>query len=288
MRSELDFHSATLHPTEELAALFTRGYEGYYTPVTMNEPGFLDMVRTADIDLAASRVGSLEGRPVAFALLGVRGTRGWIGGMGVASEARGAGYGRAAMAAVLESARGLGLEHVDLEVLEQNAPAIRIYEALGFTDRRRVDVFTREPAPLPPTTEAREPATPAEVVALELGECLALHPRLHPVRPPWQRDLPTLVHGTGRLLAAGVRAGRGIACYVIYRAVGARLNLGDLARETACPAGELARTLREVVAAHPQATLMLINLPADDPAGEILRDLGATVKFRQREMTRGL
>jgi hypothetical protein len=125
-------------------------------------------------------------------------------------------------------------------------------------------------------------------VPLDLGECLALHPRLHPERPPWQRDLPTLAHGPGRLVAAGVRTGHGIACYVIYRAVGARLNLGDLAREAACPAGTLARTLREVVATHPEATLTLVNLPADDPAGDILRDLGATVKLRQREMTRAL
>ena len=288
MRTDLDFHPAALHALDEMAAIFSRGYEGYYTPVAMDAPAFLDMVRTSDIDLAASRVGSLAGRPVAFALLGVRGTRGWIGGMGVVPEARGAGYGRAVMDAVLEPARALGLEQVDLEVLEQNAFAIGIYEALGFTDRRRLEVLTRLPAPLPPGPESSGRATPDEVVTLDLGECLALYPRLHPERAPWQRDLPTLVHGAGRLAAAGVRAGHGIACYVIYRAVGGRLNLGDLAREAACPAATLARTLREIIAAHPEAMLTLLNLPADDSAGEILRDLGATVKFRQREMTRAL
>src|SRR5260221_10392168 len=150
MADPLSFEPASRHSDQALAALFNLGYAGYYAPITLDAAAFRTMVDANQIDRGASRVGARGGEPVAFAMLGVRDTRGWIGGMGVAPEARGRGYGRAMMEAVLDAARALGLKGVDLEVLEQNAPASRIYEALGFRDRRWVDVLVRAPGPLPP------------------------------------------------------------------------------------------------------------------------------------------
>ena len=63
------------------------------------------MVRRFDLDLAASRVARAGGEPVGIALLGLRGDRGWIGGMGVVPGARREGLGRRLMAAVIEQAR---------------------------------------------------------------------------------------------------------------------------------------------------------------------------------------
>jgi ribosomal protein S18 acetylase RimI-like enzyme len=283
MPPTLSFHPASRLGDEALAALFTAGYAGYYTPVTVDAAAFRAMVTTGDLDLGASRVGTVAGEPVAFALLGVRGTRGWIGGMGVVGAQRGHGYGCAAMEAVLESGRARGLERVDLEVLEQNTPAFRIYEALGFRERRLFDVLVREPAPLPPGPTA----TPA-LEALTIRECLALHPAFHPARPPWQRDLPSLEHWAARLEAVGMRDATGIACWVLYRRDGMRLNLADLALAQGRPKGWLEAVLRSLIGAQADSTLMLVNIPADDPSGEILRALGATVKFRQREMTLAL
>jgi ribosomal protein S18 acetylase RimI-like enzyme len=283
MADTLSFHAASHHSDAELAALFNRGYAGYYAPVTLDAAAFRGMVDANQIDLDASRIGERGDEPVAFAMLGIRGARGWIGGMGVAPEARGRGFGRAAMEAVLESARARSLEHVDLEVLEQNTPAARIYEALGFRDWRKVEVFARAPAPLPPETD---PA--AEVVSLGVRECLDRHARYHPERPPWQRDLPALEHWADRLHALGVRDGTEIGGWVLYRPDGARLNLADLALAARRPAALLVATLRALIGAHPDSTLTLVNLPADDPAGNCLLALGATVKFRQREMTLAL
>ena len=280
MPETLSFHPAARHSDARLAALFTAGYVGYYTSITLDAGGFRGMVTTGDIDLASSRVGALADEPVAFALLGVRGRRGWIGGMGVEATARGRGYGRAAMEAVIEAARGRGLKDVDLEVLEQNEPASRIYEALGFRDRRRLDVLVREPAP-----PAAGSAPDAAIEPLSVRECLDLYPAFHAERGPWQRDLPSLEHWAPRLEGAGVRDALGIACWVLYRRHGKRLNIADVALAKGRAPGPLAATLRTLIAAQPDSTLTLINLPADDPCGEILRDLGATAKFRQREMT---
>src|SRR5205085_1520052 len=71
-------------------------------------------------------------------LLGVRGDRGWIGGLGVVPAARRRGLGRALMEAVLAEAP----PEVTLEVIEQNEAAIRLYEDLGFERVRLLEVWS--------------------------------------------------------------------------------------------------------------------------------------------------
>ena len=101
------------------------------------------MMTLQDLVREDSSVLRVNGDLAAFALLGVRGRRGWIGGMGVAPEHRGQGLGRLAMEAALERAHARGLASVDLEVLFQNAPAHRIYRTLGFVERRTLEVWER-------------------------------------------------------------------------------------------------------------------------------------------------
>jgi ribosomal protein S18 acetylase RimI-like enzyme len=54
----------------------------------------------------------------------------------VSAPARGRGFGRALMNKALEIAQERGIERVDLGVEADNAPAIRLYESLGFTRTR--------------------------------------------------------------------------------------------------------------------------------------------------------
>ena len=109
-----------------------------------------------DIDLARSRVALRDDEPVGIVNLGVRGDEGWIGGLGVVPAERRHGVGRALMESVLEEAPA----RVTLEVLEQNEPAIRLYEQLGFTrheDSRGVVADRRAclPRELAPRTGVR-------------------------------------------------------------------------------------------------------------------------------------
>ena len=120
----------------ELAELFTRGYEGYFVPMHLDEPTLRYMVDAWDIDLSKSRVAPDAG----LANLAVRGDRGWIGGIGVVPEQRRKGVGRALMEAVLD----LAPETVLLEVIEANEPAIELYESLGFEKTRVLEVWRVE------------------------------------------------------------------------------------------------------------------------------------------------
>lgn len=53
-------------------------------------------------------------------------------GMGVLAPFRGRGIGRALLDATLTAARFKGVERVDLEVREDNVPAVALYRAVGF------------------------------------------------------------------------------------------------------------------------------------------------------------
>jgi mycothiol synthase len=64
--------------------------------------------------------------------------------VGVDPAEQGSGLGRALTLAGLHYLRDLGLAQVLLYVDEDNAPAIRMYEALGFT-RVRTDAMYRKP-----------------------------------------------------------------------------------------------------------------------------------------------
>lgn len=128
----------------ELAELFTRGYEDYFAPVQLDEASMKHIVDSWSIDLSRSRVA----KGLGICNLGVRGDVGWIGGIGVVKEHRGEGIGRKLMNAVLEVAPPT----VELEVIEQNEPALKLYESLGFERTRLLEVWTVEA----PELEARQ------------------------------------------------------------------------------------------------------------------------------------
>ena len=80
-----------------------------------------------------------DGRPVGVCQLRYRlsiwtGTDDcWLEDLFVTEAARGGGHGRELVEAAFASARARGCKRIELDVNEQNEPAIRFYESLGFT-----------------------------------------------------------------------------------------------------------------------------------------------------------
>ncbi|HEY3961499.1 MAG TPA: GNAT family N-acetyltransferase [Gaiellaceae bacterium] len=221
---------------EALADLFNRGYQGYGVPIHIDEPAMRDIVEAWDIDLSRSRVAEEAG----ICNLGVRGEFGWIGGLGVIAEKRRQGIGRALMEAVLDVAPAV----VDLEVLEQNEGAKRLYDELGFETTRMLEVWS---LPEQSELEARR-VDPAPLGQRDL---------------PWQRADETLpaeyerweVDGGAMLLKGG--------------------NVLQLeARDVDAAAALLSRG----------KPLGYVNVPEGDVASEALATLGGTLSLRQFEM----
>lgn len=300
---------ASMHSMAALAELFNRGYTGYSVPITLTADSFSLFARACDLDLDASRVLATEAGPAAFAMLAIRNdhratgghhaARGWIGGMGVAPEARGQGLGQMAMDAVLGVARDRGLDHVDLEVLDDNVHASRIYERLGFRDVRRFETWflaakphsADEPASAGVRTESTidRPAIETDrreatsVTRIPVESCLAI-PRLPSDEPAWQRDVRGNPSARGALDAIGVPGPSGPEVWMVFRGAAAGIQIVDIGLAPGVPEAMMDGVVGRLMSEHPGAGVMLLNLPVGDPAGRSLERHGFARRWPQREM----
>src|SRR5215831_14466248 len=114
---------------DDLAAAFNHTFTGYQVPITQTAVSLESMIEVDDIQLHSSVVvRNTDGEDAGIGLLAVRGSRGWVGGMAVAPAWRRQGIGTWLIAEVLAQASALGLEMVELEVLEENVAAIHLYQ----------------------------------------------------------------------------------------------------------------------------------------------------------------
>ncbi len=70
----------------DLVQTLNRGFEGYLVPIHLNVSQFLDMVRKDSIDLTASRVLFVDGKPEGVALIARRGWMSRLAAMGISTE----------------------------------------------------------------------------------------------------------------------------------------------------------------------------------------------------------
>lgn len=237
----------------ERAELFTAAYEGYVVPMRIDEASLAWMQEKFDFDLDASRIAYRDGEPVGLANLAVRGQDAWIGGVGVVASARRAGVGEALMRAVYEEARSRGVERIWLEVIVENTGALALYEKLGYEVVQDVEVWT---LPAAEGEHAGREVPPAEVKA-----------QLPERHEPWQRADGTLAHYDD-VRALATDTGAMLFCV---------RSSAQLQQYTGEPE-PLLRALRTF------GEVYVLNLPADDPAAAVLRELGGSVSVRQHEM----
>ena len=249
----LELRSARSLSLGERAGLFTAAYEGYLMPMHIDEAALGWMQDKFDFDVEASRVAYREDEPVGLVNLGVREQDAWIGGVGVVPSARRAGVGEALMRAVHDEARSRGVERVWLEVIVENTGAFALYEKLGYTVVRDVEVWT-----LPGAEDAHEGR---EVPHAEAREQLAGR------HEPWQRADGTLAHYDD---LRGLVTDSGAMLFCVR-------STAQLQQYTGEPE-PLLRALRSF------GNVYILNLPVDDPAAQTLRELGGSVTVRQHEM----
>lgn len=175
--------------------------------------------RVNNIDLAHSVVARDEGgHVIGISMLGVRGDRGWCGDFGVIPQWRGRGVGHRLMAAFIAEARALGLRSLQLEVRQDNHPAIKVYERAGYLIRRsaleliaaRQDLRFGDASMHKVTTT---PASPHDVLHW-YGEPFS------PI-PLWERELPSLLATDNAQAWVSQRDGRDRA-FLLYEAQGSR------------------------------------------------------------------
>jgi GNAT superfamily N-acetyltransferase len=249
----------------ELAAIFTAAYQDYFVPFKVDEETLDYMVDVFDLVLAHSLVAVEAGTAVGLANLGRRGERTWVGGVGVVPARRGAGIGEQLMRGLFRQARDLGAREMVLEVITENAPAISLYEKLGFQATRELQVLSV--AQIEGGDEAEE---------VDVGAARRLIARRRTEPEPWQRDAQSVANLARREPSPqGLVAGEAAA---VFRAETGRVGLLQAAGD-----GDGLRTL--IASLRSRGTLSALNYPADGPVATTLREAGAEVALRQLEMT---
>ncbi len=137
---------ASDYPLSDLAKLVNRGFEAYFVPIQFNPTTLLNMIHKDGIDLAASRVLMADEQPCGIALIARREAlhASRLAAMGIAREARGKGAGSWFMNVLICEARQRKDREMELEVIEQNESAVRLYRKYGFQEVRRLVGFIRK------------------------------------------------------------------------------------------------------------------------------------------------
>jgi GNAT superfamily N-acetyltransferase len=253
LTADLELRPARSLALAERAELFTAAYEGYLMPMHIDEAALAWMQEKFDFDLDASRIAYRDDEPVGLANLGLRERDAWIGGVGVVPSARRAGVGEALMRALHEEARSRGVERVWLEVIVENTSAYALYEKLGYELVQDVEVWT---LPAAAGDRAGREVRPAEAKA-----------QLPERHEPWQRADGTLAHYDD---VRGLVTDTGAMLFCVRSTAQLQQYAGE--------PEPLLRALRTF------GDVYVLNLPTDDPAAPVLRELGGSVTVRQHEM----
>ncbi len=130
---------------------FLEAFSGYLVPMKSTEEQFREMFARRGADLSISPGAFADGKLVAFTLNAVDRHQNVMTaydlGSGVVLDYRRRGLATSILKFSLPKLKAAGASRYLLEVLEQNLPAVRLYEKIGFRITRRFEAFRREVAP---------------------------------------------------------------------------------------------------------------------------------------------
>lgn len=143
---DFDTAPASSYPLSDLVKFLNDGFEDYFVPIQFDVDMFLNMIRKDGIDLTASRVLIADEQASGIALIARRGWTSRLAAMGIAKENRGKGAGSWFMEQIINEACQRGEREMSLEVIEQNEPAVKLYQKSGFQIVRRLISLIRKDA----------------------------------------------------------------------------------------------------------------------------------------------
>lgn len=277
-------------PLDALAAAFNHAFEGYLVPMWQTTESLAALIGNNDVLLDSSLViEDASGAYAGIAMLGVRGARGWVAGMGVAPEWRGKRVGHELMSRLIDEARALHLRTLQLEVLEQNVPARRLYSALGFQEIRPLIVYTGSLTPPDQHASLATGAASPAISPIDLQEALADFDAMHPTQPPWQREREVLQRMAPQLEGICLRDGDAVRAYLLVMPLTSAsaisvLDCGSRASTPDARAADAEALLLHLIRAQPDTLVRAINVPPGDPLDAALERLQCRAVATQREM----
>jgi ribosomal protein S18 acetylase RimI-like enzyme len=128
-------------PLVDAVAVLNQGFSDYFVKIHFDTRTLLRTIRYDQIDGSQSWIIVMDGEDVGACMVARRGWTSRLASMAIIPEARGKGIGTWVVGRLLRQARARGDRWMDLEVIEGNDPAIRLYESHDFKTVRRLLSF---------------------------------------------------------------------------------------------------------------------------------------------------
>ncbi|MCK6577385.1 MAG: GNAT family N-acetyltransferase [Anaerolineae bacterium] len=274
LAAQSQFIPATAFDFDRLAKIYSDARTDYIVPMPMNGRRMQEYVRFYDVALDSSFVAvDSSSTATGVGMLGLRKERAWITRLGIMPAERRNRVAQEMVTRLLDAARQRSATCAQLEVIEGNEAAHRLFLKFGFADHRRLLVIRRPPGPI------AAPVAGGSVEYLDaeaIDACLAA-----------RRDTPSWIDDTASLQNAGGLHGLRIVMpdgrsgWIVYRA--AAFQLSHFALDAPDP--EVAvQLLSSVHSQHPQMDTKVENLAADSPFWAAFQQVGYVESFRRIEM----
>ena len=271
--SELSEHRALEFTAAQLAEAMNVCFEGYVMTFTLDAPSFERRFRPEGLDTASSVLLKKGDDFAAICLIARQGWTSRVAAMAIAPDFRRQGVGQHLMTKVIDEARDRGDHRLVLEGIEQNPPAIALYESVGMVKTRRLVGYKRGPSQ--GRAIALDVIDPSHLIRLQAAECRS--------DLPWDFKPETLTLKVGFLKGFALDDS---AFALISDPPGERIILWTLFTREDVRRSGLGRKLVEGIAAlYPERTIVTPVALPDDHAPEFLKALGfEEVSISQFEM----
>ncbi len=280
--NKLQIKPLTATPVEMIHKAFVDAFSDYEVKLEMPLEKLVEMMKTRDLNPDFS-VGCFDGDLlVGFILSGYREIDGqkicYDGGTGVIKTYQRKGIGELLLKELLLILHEKQVNRFVLEVLENNSPAIKLYEKQGFVKTRKLECFEIEKHELRPVPDRGFGITVTNPSTLIQNEELY---RLYP--PTWQNENLSVLNVSENYTCVSLSCSGKMLCYgFIHKIKGDIPQIGVL--EEWKQWGLEAHLMSELARQTTAEKLVVLNVEFGNYLSEVLQKLGFKNFVNQWEM----
>ena len=269
--------------TSQILQVFNNSFADYIVPMKLTEEQLEFKMRSDKTDKSMSVMVKDGEKPVAFILHGKQMIDGELvvynGGTGVIPERRKSGWVREMYDLILPVLKEKGVKKLVLEVITDNAPAIKSYHKFGYTINRKLKCYRGEIT----SKAVRQEAEIREVVDFGWKKMKTFWD----IQPTWQNSVNVLEEIKEHCKILGAFIGGQLVGYLVYNPEAKKVYQLAVAPERRRKGigTQLLAVLKEEVG----ASISIINVDENSAAAnKFLQKSGLKVFIEQYEMTRAV
>lgn len=257
----------------DIVNAFNQSFADYELPFQFTTETMQQKIRFEDIDLRYS-VGAFDNdKLVGFIFFGIDGTTAWDGGTGVIPAYRGQKLTQRMLEYSFPILKAQGINHVLLEVLENNVGARNIYERAGFSITRKLHGYKGQ---------VNIDKTHSYNIEVLIDPDFRMLSKLGGFKFAWQQMDKRIQNRADIITTIGIRDNNEIVAYMHFDAGASRVHqFGTV--ESHRRKG-LATALFQYLAQNCTAPILVVNIEDASEANTFIQSTGLAHLISQYEM----